>query len=724
MVSIVVRLNWYVGRLLAMEPREIAWRSLRACDNMLGPHRSSWQSKRPMLVEADDWDTLLQKFRDGVGRPILLDRYRARRIAAENPSQVHALIEAAQRVVAGEHRYFGYPPVNVGHTVDWHRDPVSDYRWPAIRSNKIDHRVAPGDPKWIWELNRLQHLSVLAAAWLFTEDPVFSETAFGHLDSWLDQNPIGAGIAWRGAFEAGIRAVSVAIALQGLRNSPALTAERYRRVVSMLDDSARYCWRDRSRFSSANNHLIGELVGVVVTHLLFPELSAAKALYSTALAALAVEADKQILSDGAGAEQSASYQMFTAELLALTVALVRLRGDRPPDRLVAALDRSAEYLAAVVGSADPDPRYGDDDEGFALRLGPESKRTVREHLGIVAVTTGNIAAASTGGPSLTACWYGAALGTSMDGTSTQEMPNSAQSAYAPDGGLVILRDGRRRLTMDVGPLGYLSIAAHGHADALAVTLTVDGRDLIVDPGTASYYGHPDWRSAHRGTRSHGTVCVDGVDQSVVGGPFYWRRHATTAVGTVDLDRGIVDASHDGYRRLKDPVVHRRWLSAAPGDSAIVIVDLIVGRAAHDVDVSWPLHPELDVAPLPHGHEVTRNGSPVLQLCSAATSSIESTAVLADRESDLGWWSERLEDRVPAWLIGVRCRTVGPVAILTVLNTDVVAPVADPEIVQNGSTLIANFSVNGTRRTLTIDTNHPGAVQSARSSGMKLVTANE
>jgi len=42
------------------------------------------------------------------------------------------------------------------------------------------------------------------------------------------------------------------------------------------------------------------------------------------------------------------------------------------------------------------------------------------------------------------------------------------SLFAPHGGLVVLRTTARRLTMDVGPLGYLSTAAHGHADALAV----------------------------------------------------------------------------------------------------------------------------------------------------------------------------------------------------------------------------------------------------------------
>lgn len=36
-----------------------------------------------------------------------------------------------------------------------------------------------------------------------------------------------------------------------------------------------------------------------------------------------------------------------------------------------------------------------------------------------------------------------------------------------------------RIAADAGALGYLSIAAHGHADALAFTLTLGGRPFLV-----------------------------------------------------------------------------------------------------------------------------------------------------------------------------------------------------------------------------------------------------
>ena len=666
-----------------------------------------------------DWAALLHGFRNGTARPTLLDEHRAGRIAVERPAEVRALVDEADRILGGERTYFGYPTVDVGSPIDWSYDPNTGFRWPAVSGDAIDHRLAGSDPKWIWELNRLQHLPLLAEAWLCSGESRYAEAAFDQLDSWLDQNPTGIGIAWRGAFEPALRAISVAVALQGLRNSPALTVERYRRIVRMLDASARRCWRDRSRFSSANNHLVGELTGLLTVRLLFPELAAPAALSRRAIAALAAEADRQILPDGAGAEQSVCYQMLTAEFLSVVVTLLRLRGDHPPVEMVGAIERSTRYLASVVGPDDPDPRYGDDDDGFALRLGPEPKRTVREHLGIAAAVTGVIDTGRYARPTLTAAWIADALNARRGASGPRVPPNSAEpDFYAPDGGLVVLRTGRRRLTMDVGPLGYLSIAAHGHADALSVTLSDGGRELIVDPGTGSYYGKPAWRSAFRGTRAHATVCVDGLDQSVIGGPFYWTRRASVTVRSVDLCRGIVDVEHDGYRRLPDPVRHRRWLISPPGDQTIAVVDLIDGRSPHRIQVSWPLHPSLAQAPeqgvAAPGHLVTRDGVPVLQLCYAATAPIQAEQIRSDRVSDIGWYSERLEARRASWLVGSRCQANGPVAILTLLRTVDVGATAAAQIVMTGMTLTVNWEEHGIKREFSIDRSRPGVVATCTS----------
>lgn len=681
-----------------MSGQEILWRSGRLRQRLIARPKT-WRAAGDGLFgrTRPDWDELLREFRDGASRPSLLDRKRAARIAAEHPDEAAAVIAAAERVLAGQVHYFGYPPVVLDAPIDWNYDPITGIRWPSASSERIDHRTAVGDPKWIWELNRLQHLPWLAQAWLFTGEDRFAEAAFEHLDSWIEQQSPGAGIAWRGAFECGIRAISVGFTLDGLREAPGLTAERYGRIVTMLGESARRCWADRSLFSSANNHLIGELAGLAAVAGLFPELPCAARWERDALALLTEHADRQILPDGAGAEQAIAYQLFTVELLAIVYALLSLKGT-PPQQLGAAIGRSSRYLALVVGDTDPQPRYGDDDGGFAIRLGPEEIRTVRDHLGIADAVVPDPAAARAATSTIAAAWLREALG-SRSFAASEPIPGG----YAPDGGLVVLRSGRRRVSMDVGPLGYLSIAAHGHADALSVTLALDGIDVIGDPGTASYYGHPEWRAAHRSTRVHPTVTIDGTDQSVVGGPFMWSAHAEVRVRAVDFGLGIVDAEHDGYLRLDDPVVHRRWLVAPPEGHEIVVVDLVSGGGTHSAQVAWPLHPALDVETAGNGHRVHRFGDTVLSLAYAATIPVTADQVRGDENSNLGWWSERLEAREPSWLIGAHCSGPGPFVVITVLSTDS-TPIEDLQVAHTDSVIHARWR----DRTLAIDTARDGA----------------
>jgi heparinase II/III-like protein len=703
------QVSWYFQRLRSMSATEVAWRSSQFGRRMLPrPATDSLPASRLLGTDQQvDWTGLLHTFRE---RPSpLLSHARAQTIAASHRDLAENLVSTAERVAEGGFRFFGYPEAVVGSRVDWHYDPLNDVRWPQVASNRIDHRNFPGDAKWIWELNRLQHLPWLAEAWLFTGEERFAALALDHLDSWMEQNPVGCGVAWRGGFETAIRSLSVVTVLEGLRNSAALTHVRFERIVRMLAASADRAWRERSRFSSANNHLVAELAGAAVVAMAFPELRRSPKWKQDALDNLATVASRQILPDGAGAEQASAYQLFTIELLMLVAARQRARGEEPPDAIGDAINRSSRFLVALVGDGEPEPRFGDDDGGFALRLGPEPVRTIRDHLGIVGAFTGNPEIRAAGNLNLTAAWLAKA---DLSDSLRSPAPGSYGSFFAPHGGTVVLRSAARRLVMDVGPLGYLSIAAHGHADALSVTLSVDGRELVGDPGTASYYGHPDWRAAHRSTRMHATATVDDVDQSEVGGPFLWRRHAHVRVHHVDLQRGVVDADHDGYERLPEPVTHRRWLVAPPERTEILVVDLLEGKGEHHLRTSWPLPPDLEASPSAHGQVIDEQGRTVLHILYAASAGgVELDQVKGDLTSNLGWWSDRLESREPSWLVSGSTRGPVPTALATLLNParSGACPIDDLAIRYLHETISVSWGNGGARRTVLIDTSRPGAV---------------
>jgi hypothetical protein len=149
-----------------------------------------------------------------------------------------------------------------------------------------------------------------------------------------------------------------------------------------------------------------------------------------------------------------------------------------------------------------------------------------------------------------------------------DRPSVTPQAFA-DAGIHILRTPKGEgpeiwCRCDGGPHGFLSIAAHGHADALSVEVRHDGVELLVDPGTYCYHGQPEWRSYFRSTRAHNTVEVDGEDQVHEAGPFMWTGHADAVVDGYDADpagRQKWTAHHTSYSRLDAALRHAREVSS-------------------------------------------------------------------------------------------------------------------------------------------------------------------
>src|SRR5207249_554757 len=91
-----------------------------------------------------------------------------------------------------------------------------------------------------------------------------------------------------------------------------------------------------------------------------------------------------------------------------------------------------------------------------------------------------------------------AIAESQPAAAESERPQSQQF---PAGGYTVMRSGEgaaeQLLLLDHGPLGYLSIAAHGHADCLSLALHFGGQPVLVDPGTYVYHEQPEWRNYFR-----------------------------------------------------------------------------------------------------------------------------------------------------------------------------------------------------------------------------------
>jgi uncharacterized heparinase superfamily protein len=658
------QLAWYWRRVRAMSLSEVAARSQQALVNVADAAsfhvgRAAWRARWEPEI-----DTLLVV--DPLSAPAgMLTAERAAGVRARFPSEADALLEQADAVVERRVRFFGYPEVVMA-PESGDADPFTVRRWPNRHGKRIDYRRDDvGDPKWIWELNRCQSLPLLAAAWLISGNPQYAQAASDRLESWIKTHPPGRGIAWSSGFEAGIRAISLATAVDALRGSEFLDAGRLAKALLSLWQHGRWIEHDPSLGSSANNHRIGELVGLLVIAALAPELRPSRRWLDDALESLDEEAERQISADGTSVEQAFAYHVFVLDLLLVGVAALDSAGRSVTPALTAALERSGHALWAQLSEDEPAPTYGDTDDARALVVDGGGLRDPRGVAAGIAARFGHAKAVRVAGRlDLTAWWLFGAEGADTFAR-TRPAPDP-RSVTLPDAGLTILRSGRRRAIIDHGRHGYLSLAAHAHADALRLDLSLGGEQLVVDPGVGSYFARPTVREAFRGTGFHATVLVDGTDSSQAGGPFLWTRHASTRILSADAESGVVISEHDGYEHLDDPVCHRRAVIALGDGESIVVIDRLESRGAHRYSQRWPLHPALDLYERTIDKVVARGRKSGLLLAVASSQPFSLNAVRGQADPPAGWWSARLESAIPSWLLTVDLSASGSFEMATLL----------------------------------------------------------
>jgi hypothetical protein len=248
--------------------------------------------------------------------------------------------------------------------------------------------------------------------------------------------------------------------------------------------------------------------------------------------------------------------------------------------------------------------FGDADDGYAVRLSQEPDFCPYRSLlatGAILFGRGDFKAKAGRLDDKTRWLFGADAERDYDALPAEPQALPVRRAF-PDGGYYILgcdfeTDREIRGIVDAGPVGYLSIAAHGHADALAFTLSVGGREFLVDPGTYAYHTQKKWRDYFRGTTAHNTVVVDGENQSEIGGNFMWLRKAVARCemweSNAEMDHFV--GMHDGYQRLEDPVVHRREIRLDKHARHFFVTDTLECSGAHRVECFWHFSENCEVS---------------------------------------------------------------------------------------------------------------------------------
>jgi hypothetical protein len=510
------------------------------------------------------------------------------------PEQVRETVARAEGVCRHEFDLLGYAHLQHGPIIDWHLDIVHGKRaplkpWFKIRYLDFDE---VGDAKIIWELNRHQHLTTLARAYLFTGEQRFASEIFRQWYDWRHENPYPLGINWASSLEVGFRSLSWLWVRHLCEGCPAAPKPFFRDLLHTLGISGRHIERNLSTYFSPNTHLLGEGVALFFIGTLCPQLPAAKRWRRLGWEIVCREAQRQVRADGLYFEQSLYYHVYALDFFLHARLLAAANGIPVPGELDQTLRNMLEALAKLSQVGVP-PRLGDDDGGRVFDPQRNRAHHLLDPLAIGALLYGRVGFLQIARLTEEAVWlFGSEAVSTLDQPPSVP-PAQSSAAFESSGVYVMAAPGpvSQQAVIDAGPLGA-GRAGHGHADALSLTLSVDGREWLVDPGTFAYVSGEDERDAFRGTAAHNTMRVDGADQAEPSGPFVWRSlpdvHIESWVTAKTFDLFV--ARHTGYARLPNPVIHRRCVFYLKSQFWLVI-DLAEGKGTHRLELSWHLTPE-------------------------------------------------------------------------------------------------------------------------------------
>lgn len=447
--------------------------------------------------------------------------------------------------------------------------PVIDFSYSIATSQREDI----GDIRTNWELNRHFQFVGLAKNYYVTGDNRYFKELKELFEDWNKNNLFLHGVQWTSAMEVAIRVMSwiymYAFVEKAFGNGEEPADQLFLdKIAHGIKVMANHILRHRARYSSANNHLIVEMLGVGAAGILFGY----DEWIDISVKVFTEELPKQNSKDGVNKEMSLHYQSFVMEAYGILWLLMKKNGISVPDSWTIYLSHMSEFIADCCGDYGEVVVFGDNDEGKILDFCGKIEDHYRYVLQLMGIL---LECRYTDTELIENIYWG------VDEKAIQNYQK--KDIYIPglvrsyeEGGYTILRSKNHKVLIgyDHAALGFGSIAAHGHADALSVQVFYAGNPVLVNSGTYNYHVPKKTRNEIRKTAAHNTVYIEDREQAEILGPFLWgKRYKILAYGIERKDLEIVVESEIGYENIK----HCRRIVFNYEDR-LIVKDRVVGHA--------------------------------------------------------------------------------------------------------------------------------------------------
>lgn len=539
--------------------------------------------------------------------------------------------------------------------IDWHLDIFTGKSFPLVFSKNINIRKDPGlSAKNVWEVNRLQFLDHIALNYHYTGNPGYLDQFIRIMSSWIDNNPYLIGINWYSNIEINIRLINwyfcweILDAGKLIKQNPQFEEFVLRKWIPSIYQHCKYSFNNPSKYSSANNHLIAEYSG------LFIASSKWKFKESGTWLKYAVKGlEKEIVaqhSNGVNKEEAAEYIQFITDFFLLSFLVGEKTNNQFSEIYIRTLKQIFEYILAFIDIDGNYPNYGDGDNGKVVSFS-EGKHFNN----FISLLTSASIIFSDGKFKLATATFDLKnqvlfgnKGKEIFESLTENSKGRKSDFYTKEGHHIFRKQKKEKeiyLHFNAAPLGYLSLAAHGHADALSFILNINGYAIFIDPGTYSYHVSKKWRNYFISTMAHNTICMNGRNQAVQAGDTMWFDHyRCRIVGEKhnDIVESVI-AEHNGFKNT----IHRReiWFNK-PGNSFTISDEIFLGNEdEQECILLHHLHPDIKVERLSANMFSLFHKSGIR--LSVSVRNFPYCSVINGREDPvMGWYSESFMEKVP------------------------------------------------------------------------------
>lgn len=505
--------------------------------------------------------------------------------------------------------------------IDWSIDFKSGYRWDnKTWYKKITFGAAPGaDVKVPWELSRCYHFLTLGQAYFMTRDEKYTREFIYQFIDWIENNPIQFGVNWVCTMDVAIRACNWIFSFLYFKNSKLINKEFLYKFIKNIFMHGLHIRKnlEKDPFSIKTNHYISNLTGLIYIGKFLDNLKFGQSLLDFAIRELNKEIQLQVNNDGSSFEASTSYHRLVLELffypvLFLTKSHEEFNGYNFKDTAIKIF--SEDYIKKIFQMFEvlkyclnPDgyiPQIGDNDNGKLHMFGYPEVLDAAYLLQIASVFFNESNFKILDFNSINSdkrkdeiLWMfgkaGSQIWDNLNGVSMK----SVKSYASLDNGWFISRRDNNFLMISAGQNGQGGNGGHAHNDKLGFELYINGKNIIVDPGTYLYTASPEWRNKFRSTAYHNTISINNQEQNrfVKKSLFLLKNDSNVKIRewTTNEYYDLLDAEHYGFTRSKDLIIHQRQIIFDKKNIRVFIKDIIKGKGRHLFEAFFHLNNNIE-----------------------------------------------------------------------------------------------------------------------------------